>query len=139
MLEVDGLVGFLLLGLWIDCLVDVICTDSSMVRNLPKMPWLFIVLVLPDVGAIAWLLLGRPKGTNFQPGSTDYAKPRRWVAPEDRPDWGSPDLSSMSPATRAREEAARLRVQEEQLRRREAELARREAELKRREIGDDPK
>jgi hypothetical protein len=139
LLQVDGLVGFLLLALWFYCVVDVICTDASLVRNIPKMPWLFIVFLLPDLGSIAWLLFGRPQGTKFQPGSTDYAAPRRWLAPEDRPGFGtSPDLDSMSPVVRAREEAARIRVQEEQLRRREAELARREAELRRREKGDEP-
>ena len=138
MIELDGLFGFVLLALWFYCVVDVICTDSSMVRNLPKMAWLFIVLILPDVGSIAWLVCGRPKGTKFQPGSTDYAKPRRYVAPEDRPDWGRrSDLDSLSDGARVREEAARFRVQEAQLRRREEELARREAELKRREMGDD--
>lgn len=138
MLEVDGLIGFLLLALWVFCIVDVICTDSSMVRNLPKMPWLIIVFIFPEIGSIAWLLLGRPQGTKFQPGSTNYAAPRKWLAPEDRPGFGQgASLDGMSDGVRAREEAARFRVQEEQLRRREAELAQREADLRRREMGDD--
>jgi hypothetical protein len=33
----------------------------SGIRNLPKTLWIVIVLVLPDVGSIAWLIAGRPQ------------------------------------------------------------------------------
>ncbi|MGI8334621.1 PLD nuclease N-terminal domain-containing protein [Actinomadura scrupuli] len=56
----DG-VGLLVLALWIFCIIDVITTDAALCRNLPKMLWLLIVLILPDVGSIVWLVAGRPR------------------------------------------------------------------------------
>lgn len=61
MLYADGLLGLILLGLWLFCLFDVISTDASECRNLPKTGWLIIVLILPDVGSVLWLVAGRPR------------------------------------------------------------------------------
>jgi len=58
--EIGGLFGFLLLVLWIWALVDCIAAKSSEIRNLPKLVWLLIVVLLLDIGAVLWLLLGRP-------------------------------------------------------------------------------
>jgi hypothetical protein len=63
MLFADGAAGLLLLGLWLFCLIDAIMTDSSAVRNLPKPFWVIIVLLLPEIGSVAWLIAGRPWGT----------------------------------------------------------------------------
>jgi hypothetical protein len=139
-LAFDGAFGLALLGLWLYCIVDVVTTDESLVRNLPKMVWLLIVVFLPDIGSIVWLIAGRPPsasfriaGTGDRPTTSPTAK-RRPVGIEDRADFGV-DLDSLSPIVREREEQAQLRLREEQLRRREQDLVRkeREAELKRRE------
>ena len=61
MLYLDGLVGLVVLTLWIFCLIDVISTDESLCRNLPKTVWLVLVVLLPAVGSIAWLVAGRPQ------------------------------------------------------------------------------
>jgi hypothetical protein len=66
MLYFDGVFGLVLFGLWLYCLFDVITTDAACCRNLPKLAWLFIVLLLPDVGSIAWLVAGHPWAN--QPG-----------------------------------------------------------------------
>lgn len=60
MLLADGAVGLLLLGLWLFCIIDVITTPDGAQRNLPKLVWLLIVLLLADIGSIAWLVAGRP-------------------------------------------------------------------------------
>ncbi|HEU5268391.1 MAG TPA: PLD nuclease N-terminal domain-containing protein [Jatrophihabitans sp.] len=60
MLYFDGLFGLVMLGLWLYCLFDVITTDASRCRNLPKLLWVFIVLLLPDIGSVAWLVAGHP-------------------------------------------------------------------------------
>ena len=52
----DALLTLALIGLWIFCLVDVITTDESSCRNLPKMLWLLLVLLVPLVGSIIWLV-----------------------------------------------------------------------------------
>lgn len=62
-MPVIGELGFSLLVflLWLFCLIDVIATDEYRMRNLPKMGWLLIVLIIPLVGSIAWLVAGRPQ------------------------------------------------------------------------------
>ena len=129
MLEVDGVVPLVLLGLWIYCIFDVVTTDESLCRNLPKMVWLFIVFFVPDVGSIIWLVAGRPEKATFRIGDTGYRPQRRPVGPEDRPGFGV-NLDQLSPVVRDREEQAQMRLREEQLRRREEELRRREEALK---------
>jgi hypothetical protein len=50
------------LGLLIYCLIDCIQTPEGEVRNLPKMAWILLIVVLPVIGGIAWLFAGRPPG-----------------------------------------------------------------------------
>jgi hypothetical protein len=107
--------GSVLLLLWLYCIFDVISTDEAMMRNLPKGAWLLIVIFLPDVGSLAWLLLGRPLYAGWRPGDTDYRKPRTVRGVEDRPGW--------APSTITNDEAnARLQAWEDDLARREADL-----------------
>ncbi|MFL6240382.1 MAG: PLD nuclease N-terminal domain-containing protein [Actinomycetes bacterium] len=61
MLYFDGVAGLAILALWFYCVLDVITTDEALVRNLPKMTWVLIVILLFDIGAIAWLIAGRPQ------------------------------------------------------------------------------
>jgi hypothetical protein len=118
----DGVVGLALLVLWIFCILDVISTEEVLCRNLPKYVWLLIVIILPDVGSIAWLLLGRPVGAGFRLGSQVgvYKPQKRAIGPEDSPDF----LASM--------ERKRLEGWAQEFRRREEELRRKENE------GDSP-
>jgi Phospholipase_D-nuclease N-terminal len=86
MFEADGIVLLALFAFWVYCILDVIATDNSLCRNLPKISWLFLVLMLPEIGGVAWLLLGRPEKAGYRPGDTDYRKPMiRPRGPEDSP------------------------------------------------------
>lgn len=116
-LGVPGLLGTILIGLWIYCILDVIATEAVLMRNLPKSGWLFIVIFIPDIGSIAWLTLGRPPFAGWRPGDTNQrSAPRpRVLGPDDDPYFGG------SPRHEARLEAW------------EDDLARREAELRKRE------
>src|SRR3954452_18251829 len=60
MLSFDGLFGLIMLGLWLYCIIDVIVTDAARCRNLPKLAWIFIVLLLPEIGSIVWRVAGHP-------------------------------------------------------------------------------
>lgn len=83
-----GLLGLLVVALWLYCVFDVISTDDALVRNLPKMVWLLVVLFVPTVGSIAWLALGRPLYAGWRPGDTTRRPPpRRPGGPDDDPDW----------------------------------------------------
>jgi len=114
-----GLLGLIVLALWIYCIIDVISTDESLVRNLPKLVWLLIVIFIPTVGSVVWLVLGRPQKASFHPGSTSYRAPRRPLGPEDSPGFMS-----------------EIEGRAGQLREWEEDLKRREDDLKRREEGD---
>ena len=86
------------------------------------MVWLILVLLLPDIGGLAWLLLGRPQ-------KWQLAQPR--YRGESREPFDVGDLEGMNPIVREREERARIRMWEEQLKRREEEIRRRELGLNR--------
>jgi hypothetical protein len=64
MLFLDGGLGLVFLALWVFCIVDVLTTDASRCRNLPKGVWVILVLLLPDIGSIAWLIAGHPWESN---------------------------------------------------------------------------
>ena len=95
MLLMDGVLGLVVLGLWIFCLFDVISTDEYACRNLSKTWWLILVLFFPLIGSIVWLVAGRPeanptpsmpyKGNHGHPSFPEYDRPGRAVAanPED--------------------------------------------------------
>src|SRR5438132_9161124 len=113
----EGVLGIALLFLWIFCIFDVISSEPELVRNLPKLVWLLIVIIIPDVGSIAWLILGRPRGAALSPGAT-WSRPQAQkrsapgpVGPEDSPHF----LKSI-------DEQRRLKAWEDDLRRREDEL-----------------
>ncbi len=59
MLYFDGAFGLIMLAVWLFCIIDVITTDQADCRNLPKLAWLFLVILLADLGSIAWLIAGR--------------------------------------------------------------------------------
>lgn len=85
-----GVVSLALLALWVYCIFNVIITDESDCRNLPKIMWLLIVLLVPTIGSIIWLVAGRPRGVGIAgrtapaQGPTsrfpEYQRPGRHIA-----------------------------------------------------------
>jgi hypothetical protein len=74
----------LVLVLAIYCWIEIAQADPRAVRQLPRGLWALLVFV-PLVGAIAWLVYGRPNGS----GATAAPRPSkpRPVAPDDDPDF----------------------------------------------------
>ena len=75
------LLWFVVVGLWVYCLVDVATTRREEMRNLPKWAWFAVVFILPLVGVILWFVLGRPPRTQvaserWTPGAEREARPR---------------------------------------------------------------
>jgi hypothetical protein len=60
MLFFGGGFGLIAIAVWIFCVIDTIVTPAEQCRNLPKLAWVFIVLLFLDIGSIAWLVAGRP-------------------------------------------------------------------------------
>ena len=72
--------ALLALALTIYAVVDCVQSDDHVVRGLPKLVWVFVILLFPVAGAAAWLIAGRPKPT---------PTPRRPMprGPDDDPDF----------------------------------------------------
>lgn len=119
MIYADELLFVVELVLVVYCVLNVITTPEGEVRNLPKLLWLALVIILPIVGGVAWLVAGRPvtnaaglpyKGNRGLPAT--YRRPGRAVAasPDDDEDF----LRALRERTdRQREEARRQREREQ--------------------------
>ncbi len=128
MLLFDGGLGFVFALVWIFCVVDVIMTPERLCRNLPKLAWVLIVLLFLDIGALAWLIAGRPWAA------------RTWGA-------GAPTLASRPPVPAAtgpsrptnpdddEEFLASLRLRAEEQRRRAREATERERQEPDKDLG----
>jgi hypothetical protein len=118
------LLSFVLIGVWVYCLIDILTSRRADVRNIPKWAWFVIVVVLPPVGVVLWFLFGRPHHGRDTTWAADVARgprthmPRRARAPRESVD---------------DEATIRARIAE-----RDALLARWAEEDERRRRGEDP-
>jgi hypothetical protein len=69
MVRFDLIIGFVALALLIFCLVDVISIYESRIKTLNKIAWVFIIILLPVLGPLLWLTLGKERGTPEQTAS----------------------------------------------------------------------
>ncbi|WP_206506511.1 PLD nuclease N-terminal domain-containing protein [Streptomyces chrestomyceticus] len=127
-----------ILALWIYAFIDCLNTPENQVRGLPKIAWVFIILLFGEVliGPVAWLVAGRPRREHAGGGAASPwprggrgAAPK-WVAPDDNPEF----LRSLKdegkkkdgPKDEGKRDEALLKDWEADLRRREEELRRKE-------------
>lgn len=100
-------------------MIECVQADPAQVRSLRKPLWLVVIVLVPVIGPIFWLVIGRPRAHRLP-----TTPPTRQVAPDDDPDF-----------------LRRLRDSdlghEKMLDDWEADLRRREDELRRRTDGDD--
>ena len=88
MIKVELLLAVVTFCLFVYCLVEVIQTPETSMRNLPKVVWLLLVLFFPFVGSVAWLVAGRPEGgprraaayERHAPEFPEYDRPGRAAA-----------------------------------------------------------
>lgn len=116
-------VGFLVL---LGALIDIITRPEDQVRYLPKLVWVFLVILLPLVGSIIWFTVGREWGAATE--NVSFGDRRRW------------DRSTPAPEPTAPARPQRPLSTEEQLAalEREAEFYEKQARIKRleSELGD---
>lgn len=70
----------LVLAFMIFTVVDIALMDRSRVRGLPKAGWIALAILLPVVGGVLWLAVGRVRA-----GDVGGAVRRGPVAPDDDP------------------------------------------------------
>ncbi|MER5949351.1 PLD nuclease N-terminal domain-containing protein [Streptomyces sp. NPDC001904] len=116
------------LALTIYAFIDCLNTPEDETKHLPKVAWVFIILLFWIVGPIVWLAAGKQRtvpqgGRTPSPFSSGHRNRRtQYVAPDDNPEF----LASLQEDNKKDE--ALLKDWEADLRRREEELRRREGE-----------
>lgn len=78
------LIPLLGLAVVVYALADCIQTPDERVRHLPKAAWIGVIALVPVVGAIVWLVVGRARRAQFGPRRTRPPGPR---GPDDDPDF----------------------------------------------------
>lgn len=73
----------IVLGFIVYTLTDCVQTPENQIRGLPKIGWVFVILLLPLLGGTAWLVVGKPQ----RPGIQDRRPPRGPRGPDDDPDF----------------------------------------------------
>jgi hypothetical protein len=107
MVRFDLILGFIDIALLIFCLVDVISIYEWRIKSLNKLAWVFIIILLPLLGSVLWLTLGKSHASGDQPAGG--ARQRRGpIAPDDDPEF-------LKNATRYEEQEARIRRLEAEL------------------------
>jgi hypothetical protein len=61
MLFVHGSLSLVLFAFWVCCLIDVVTTEDAAFRTVGKAWWLVVVLLGLELGAVLWLVAGRPR------------------------------------------------------------------------------
>ena len=69
--------------------VDIAVLERSRVRFLPKLAWIFLVVILPIAGPVIWFIVGRGRPGENNSGSASAPSSGRVgpVAPDDDPDF----------------------------------------------------
>ncbi|GAA0905552.1 PLD nuclease N-terminal domain-containing protein [Streptomyces thermoalcalitolerans] len=113
--------------------IDCLNTPEDEVRHLPKIAWVFIILLFWIVGPIVWLIAGKDRAALAHGGAPPgWQRGRtRYVAPDDNPEFLKSLDKSLDEENRKKDEQL--------LRKWEADLRRREEELRRKERGEEPK
>jgi hypothetical protein len=135
MIRLYSLFVLLDLALLVVALIDCLSAEEYAIRALPRIAWVFIILLFSPVGAIVWFVAGRPapavrlsNGQTWRPGSgfPEDQRPARKgpLAPDDDPEF----LKNL---------AASLTEDEDRMKRWEADLRRREEELRKRAPEDE--
>ncbi|WP_406862427.1 PLD nuclease N-terminal domain-containing protein [Streptomyces sp. HUAS MG47] len=122
-----ALMYILPIALTIYAVIDCLNTPEDEARHLPKIAWIFIILLFWIVGPIAWFAAGKmrraPAGGRT-PSEWHRNHRNEWVAPDDNPEF----LKSLRDENKKDESL---------LKDWEADLRRREEELKKRDQGED--
>ncbi|MCU1444985.1 PLD nuclease N-terminal domain-containing protein [Cryobacterium sp.] len=76
--------GVVVVILTIYTLVDCAVFDRNRIRGVPRWVWIFMIILLPILGPVLWLLIGRGRRASAGPAA---GRVMRSVAPDDDPDF----------------------------------------------------
>jgi hypothetical protein len=117
-------IPLLVMTLFVFALVDIILRPSDQVRHLPKLVWVFVVILLPLIGSILWFAVGREYAASSRPRRTlrmpavhvepTVSAPGRDLAPSST----EAQLAALEREIAEAERDQRIRRLEEELRRR---------------------
>jgi hypothetical protein len=107
MIRFDLIIGFVVLALFIFSLVDVISIYESRIKTLNKLAWVFIIILLPLLGPILWLTLGRE--------GRDPAQTPQRAARSQAPKGPDDDADFLRNAAKYQDQDARIRQLEAEL------------------------
>ncbi|GAA2067681.1 hypothetical protein GCM10009820_37170 [Leifsonia soli] len=117
-------IPLLVMTLFVFALVDIILRPSDQVRHLPKLAWVFIVILLPLIGSVLWFAIGREYGpSSARPRTLRMPAVRTEPAAASTRDDSAPSSTEAQLAALEREIAEaerdqRIKRLEEELRRR---------------------
>lgn len=78
------------LALTIYAFIDCLNTSEEDTKHLPKIAWVFIILLFWIAGPVVWLVAGKARRTRTGgagPSSWQRSRRQQWVAPDDNPDF----------------------------------------------------
>lgn len=101
------------------CVLDVARTDTDAVRILPRPVWLVAIILLPVIGGLGWLLVGRPGSGTVTVTSPPPALPRQDSARLNHPSRGRRERSRPQAPRGPDDDPEFLSELEERLRRRD--------------------
>lgn len=90
MAMLGGLIGLIALVVWVYALFDALSAPARECRYLPKLLWVLLILALLHIGAVMWLVLGRPRAPR---GEAPAEAPQAPPAPSEDP--GIPDTPGL--------------------------------------------
>jgi hypothetical protein len=129
-----ALIFLLPLALTIFAFIDCLNTPEDEVKHLPKVAWVFIILLFWIAGPVVWLAAGKvrgaPGGGRSTPSPWHRGRRTTWVAPDDNPEFLRSLKDDSGKDGSGKDDSL--------LDDREADPGRREDETKRRESGTGP-
>jgi len=96
--------GVVVVILTIYALVDCAVFDRNRIRGVPRWVWIFVIILIPVIGAVLWLLIGRGRRSGPAPSGGRT----RQIAPDDDPDF-------LRGLDRAKNQEQRIRDLEQEL------------------------
>ncbi|WP_431218588.1 PLD nuclease N-terminal domain-containing protein [Leifsonia xyli] len=116
------LLPLIVFALFVVALVDIILRRDDQVRHLPKLAWVFIVILLPLIGSVLWFAVGREYEPHAQRPTLRMPaadrRPSTTGHPVADPDSTEAQLAALEREIEEAERDRRIRRLEEELRRR---------------------